>query len=75
MSNEQFEARSRMRVARFVPQRYQDLDAEKKPLIGSLVILGGVIPLFVLAWHFARQAHGYQNDLNAMLAHGGATLS
>ncbi|MGH2906639.1 MAG: methyl-accepting chemotaxis protein [Solirubrobacterales bacterium] len=70
---EQFKAKSGIRAARLVPQRYQDMNAEKKPLVGAFFIFVVAIPMFAYAFHKARVAAGYQHDLNALLDHGGAT--
>ena len=70
---EQLEVRSGIRASRFVPQWYQDMDAEKKPLIGMVTIFVVLLPALIYAWHESRVAAAYQASLNDLLAHGGAS--
>jgi methyl-accepting chemotaxis protein len=70
---EQFEMRRTGRLSRLAPKWYMDIDAEKKPLVGSLIVLIIVIPSLVIAWHESRVAAGLQHSLNTMLNNGGAT--
>jgi methyl-accepting chemotaxis protein len=60
-------------AARLVPQFVLDMNAEKKPLFGALLVLGGSIPLLILAWHQSKVTSGDQHTLNAMLDSGDAT--
>jgi methyl-accepting chemotaxis protein len=53
--------------SKITPRWYMNLDAERKPLVGSALVLFGVVGGLVLAWHYSRVAAGLQHDINALL--------
>jgi methyl-accepting chemotaxis protein len=50
-----------------------DLDSGVKPLVGSLFVLSGTIPMMMISWHQSRLAAAHQDSLNALLDSGIAT--
>lgn len=60
-------------AAKLLPRFLMNLDAEKKPMFGAVLVLGGTIPFLILAWHQSKVTSGYQSDLNSLLDSGDAT--
>ncbi|MGH2906637.1 MAG: methyl-accepting chemotaxis protein [Solirubrobacterales bacterium] len=60
-------------IAKILPNWYMDLNSDKKPLVGALLVLLGVVPMMILGWHESKVAEAEQDTLNALLASGTAT--
>ena len=64
---------TRKGATKILPRFYVDLPLEAKPLVGSVVILAGIIPCFVIAWVESKTAAGKQVQIDALLAAGTGT--
>jgi methyl-accepting chemotaxis protein len=64
---------SRQGLTRLLPWWYVNLGADQKRLVGSLSILGGLIPCLVIAWIASSHATDFQNQIDALVASGKGT--
>jgi methyl-accepting chemotaxis protein len=64
---------SRHGLTRLLPWWYVNLGADQKRVIGSVTILGGLIPCLVLAWIGSKHARAHEHDINALIASGEGT--
>ena len=60
----------RQGATKILPRFFIDLDVEKKPIVGSLIIVAGTIPCLVLCWIFAAKAADTQKQIDAALSAG-----
>ncbi len=64
---------NRKGATRLLPTFYVDLDVEVKPLVGSVLVLAGLIPALVIAWISSRHAEASQTSIDSLLASGTGT--
>jgi methyl-accepting chemotaxis protein len=64
---------SRKGFTRLLPWWYVDMKADQKRLMGSVTILGGLIPCLVIAWITSAHAASFQHQIDALVASGKGT--
>ena len=64
---------SRKGFTRLLPWWYVDMKADQKRLMGSVTILGGLIPCLVIAWISSSHAANFQHQIDALVASGKGT--
>lgn len=58
-----------------LPWWYVDRSADHKRLIGSIMILGGLVPCLIVAWIGSKHASNFQHEIDALVASGRGTTS